>query len=93
MAAGGAANAGGVEVCALYEDVGGGFRNARVESAEDAGNAEGLFVVTNHQVGRRELVLHAVEGGEGRAVGAGAHLYLVAVHMVEVEAVERLADA
>ena len=93
MAAGGAADARGVEAGAFNENVGGIFGDARIQAAEHAADTHGFDSVANHQVGAVEGALHSVECHEFRALLNRAHHDFSTLNRVEVEAVERLADA
>ncbi len=91
MAAGGAADARGVEAGAFNENVGGIFGDARIQAAEYACYAAGSLCIANHEVGAVEGVFSAVECHELAAVCGAAHHYLVAGECVSVEGVQRLA--
>ena len=92
MELGGLADAGGVKVGTLEEDVGGLHRHARLLSAKHTRDAHRLFGVADHQVTAVELALHAVEGDERRAFGEAFHHDLVARNLVGVEGMHGLAD-
>ena len=82
----------GIEVGALDEDVGRRLADARIEAAEDAGDAHRTLGRADHQVLVRELALHAVERHERRALGAGADHHLAALDLCGIEGVQRLSE-
>ena len=85
-------DAGGVEVGAFEEDVGGLLGDARLESSEHAGDAHGLFGIADHQVASVELALYAVQGDEWRAFGEAFHDDLLAGDFISVKDVHGLTD-
>ena len=89
-AAGGAADAGGLEVGDFQEDVGGGLGDAGVKSTHDASDGEGFVFVGDDEVVGLEGAGLAVERDEGLALGGVAHDD-AAVELGEVEGMERLA--
>ena len=82
-----------MEVSRFEEDVGGRLGNAAVEAAKHAADAHRLLSVANHQVALGERALNAVEGDKLGALGASFHNHLFALHLSEVEAVERLVES
>ena len=60
LALGGFADAHGVEVCALDEDINGAVRYAGIFTAEYAGNAHGAFGIGYDNVKSMELAVKAV---------------------------------
>ena len=64
-AAGGAADAGGLEVGDLEEDVGGGVGDSGFGAAHDAGDGEGFGLIGDNEVVGQEGAVLAVEGDEG----------------------------
>ena len=82
-----------MEISRFEEDVGGGVGDAAVEAAKHAADAHWLLGVANHQVALGECAFNAIESDKLGAFGAGIHNHLVALHLGEVEAVERLVES
>ena len=89
-AAGGAADAGGLEVGDFEEDVCGGVGDAGFFATHDAGDGEGFGLIGDDEVVREEGAVLAVEGDEGFAFGGVADDD-AAVELGEVEGMEGLA--
>ena len=93
VASGRLADGDGVEPRALDEHAFGGVGDSALYTTKDAGDAERLIGVANHEVVGAEFPLLAVEGHEWRTFGAIADDDCLSVDFVGVEGVERLTDA
>ena len=85
------ADDGRVEPGAFEEHVLGGIDNFGFDAAHDAGNAGRTVAIANHEVVFNEFMGGVVDGFDLFALHGAAHLDLVAMELVHVEAVERLA--
>ena len=85
------ADDGRVEPSAFEEHVLGGIDNFGFNAAHHAGYASRTVAVANHEVVFNEFVSGVVDGLDLFALHGAAHLDLVAMELVHVEAVERLA--
>ena len=85
------ADDGRVEPGAFEEHVLGGIDNFGFDAAHHAGYASRTVAVANHEVAFQQFVSGVVDGLDLFALHGAAHLDLVAMELVHVEAVERLA--
>ena len=88
---GGLADGGPVEIGGLKDHGGGVVHNFGILAAHDAGQADGLVSVGNHQHPRLQGAAHAVQGDDGLALCALPHHNFTRRHVAVIKGVHRLA--